>query len=105
MSVPTQKSWRPAPGEKPNRKQSAFRIQGLFRSYRSRNKVKKVIRIIYVKKYDVETDRCYYENTKTGETSDVKPINLRSEDLDEPDTGTPWHCAFCENINKGLQLN
>ena len=62
-------------------------------------------RIIYVKKYDVETDRCYYENTKTGETSDVKPINLRSEDLDEPDTGTPWHCAFCENINKGLQLN
>jgi len=105
MSVPTQKSWRPAPGEKPNRKQGAFRIQGLFRSYRSRNKVKKVIRIIYVKKYDVETDRCYYENTKTGETSDVKPINLRSEDLDEPDTGTPWHCAFCENINKGLQLN
>ena len=41
MSVPTQKSWRPAPGEKPNRKQGAFRIQGLFRSYRARNKVKK----------------------------------------------------------------
>ena len=53
----------------------------------------------------METDRCYYENTKTGETSDVKPINLRSEDLDEPDTGTPWHVHYNENINKGLQLN
>ena len=103
MPVSSQKSFRPAPGEKPNRKQAAFRIQGLYRSYAARIKVKAVIRVIYVKKYDVETDKCYYENTKTGAVSDFKPINLRSEDLDDPDTGAAWQCAFCENMNKGLQ--
>ena len=63
MSVMSQKSFRAAKGQKPNRKQSAFRIQGLFRSYRARNRVKQIIRAIYVKKYDVESDKFYYENT------------------------------------------
>ena len=77
MPVSSQKSFRPAPGEKPNRKQAAFRIQGLYRSYAARIRVKAVIRVIYVKKYDVETDKFYYENTKTGAVSNSKPINLR----------------------------
>ena len=66
--------------------------------------MKAVIRVIYVKKYDVETDKCYYENTKTGAVSDFKPINSRSEDLDDPDTGVPLGSVrFAKNMNKGLQ--
>jgi Ca2+-binding EF-hand superfamily protein len=96
-------SLRNEKGTPPNRKQAAFKIAGMFRGFKARKRVKALIRIQYAKKYDVETDKFYYENTKTGETSQQKPVNLGSDDLPNPKMGKDWKCAFCENNNRGLQ--
>jgi|EP00505_MAST-04D_sp_SCG-Rhode-Island_P004542 Ca2+-binding EF-hand superfamily protein len=90
-------------GTVPNRKQAAFKIAGMFKSWKARKRVKSLIRIQYEKKYDIERDMFYYSNKKTGEMLDSKPINLGSDDLAEPNIGVPWKCAFCENENKGPQ--
>jgi tetratricopeptide (TPR) repeat protein len=62
----------------------AKRIQGMYRSHKCHLEIKKVIKAIFVKRWDQTLKQFYYVNTRTGECAWQKPINLGSDDIEDP---------------------
>jgi hypothetical protein len=61
--------------------EAAFKIQGMYRSWLSRNAVRAIIRSLYEKLYDAQRGTYYYFNHRTGMSSWYKPVLLGSSDI------------------------
>jgi tetratricopeptide (TPR) repeat protein len=62
----------------------ACKLQGLWRQKKSRENLRLAIRACYQKQFDASSQQWYYCNLRTGAVHWHKPINLGSEDLDDP---------------------
>ena len=63
--------------EKHERIAAATKIQGMFRSMKARQEVRKMLKKIVVQRYDSASRQYYYQNTKTGVASWTQPKLLR----------------------------
>ena len=61
--------------------EAAFKIQGMYRGWLSRNQVRAIIRSLYEKLYDAQRGTYYYFNHRTGMSSWYKPALLGSSDI------------------------
>jgi hypothetical protein len=63
------------------RYEAAFMIQGMYKGWRSRKKMRLIVRSFYEKLYDAERGTYYYYNKQSGTTSWYKPAILGSSDI------------------------
>ena len=63
--------------EKHERTAAAAKIQGMFRSMKARQAVRKMLKKIVVQRYDSASRQYYYLNTRTGVASWTQPKLLR----------------------------
>ena len=61
--------------------EAAFLIQGMYRSWHCRNRMRAVVRSLYEKLYDGTRGTYYYYNRRTGKSSWYKPALLGSSDI------------------------
>ncbi len=61
--------------------EAAFKIQGMYHGWISRNRVRAIIRSLYEKLYDAQRGTYYYFNRRTGKSSWYKPALLGSSDI------------------------
>ena len=61
--------------------EAAFKIQGMYRAWVSRFRIRAIIRSIYEKLYDSHRGTYYYYNHRTGSSSWYKPTLLGSSDI------------------------
>lgn len=74
--------------ERASRQKSALRIQCAFRVFMARKRLRQMLRELYMKEFDVETQGPRYRNTLTGKISSQKPTGLGSEELEYEDRWT-----------------
>lgn len=67
--------------EEMTKDEAAFKIQGMYRGWLSRNAVRAIIRSLYEKLYDAQRGTYYYFNHRTGMSSWYKPVLLGSSDI------------------------
>jgi hypothetical protein len=60
------------------------KIQGMWRCRKARQKIRLLIKAIYQKRFDPAVGAYYYINTRSGECSWTKPINLGTDDINDP---------------------
>ena len=56
-------------------------IQGMYKGWKSRKKMRLIVRSFYEKLYDAERGTYYYYNKRSGSTSWYKPAILGSSDI------------------------
>ena len=61
--------------------EACFKIQGMYRGWVSRFRIRAIIRSIYEKLYDAHRGTYYYYNHRTGSSSWYKPTLLGSSDI------------------------
>ena len=63
------------------KKEAAHKIQGMYRSWVSRFRIRAILRSIYEKLYDAHRGTYYYYNHRSGQSSWYKPTLLGSSDI------------------------
>ena len=66
---------------KPNKTESAVRIQNLYRTRRARIYLKATVRDLFEKHYDPQSNTYVYLNSRSGEIFTSRPVCLGDEDI------------------------